>query len=156
MNIERVNALARFMRLMEIHRPEAFDIREWGNDLLLSETMVEEYWFDDEAGMLHCEAPMCLAGWAVYLDKPAWRQLLASGWMTVQGAAKMSLGLTDEQSRRLFMPTLAEILPAAAGVLGYPCKEGTLVGVARVLEELARTGEVDWYQIGAISEVSNG
>ena len=140
MFVEKVNALARFMRLMHVHRPVALNMTTWGNQWLLDLQHQEDYAHDDEAGMLACDTPMCVAGWAVFLDKPAWRSMTAGNYTTsVRYWGQTSLALDDDQALALFMPGSQTVMPE--GVFPYLA---TPLDVAKVLEHLARTGDVDW------------
>ena len=145
MNVDRINALARFLRRMEVQRPDAFNMGEWGNDWLLDdEKLMQRY--DDSTTLLQCETPMCVAGWAVYLDKVAWESFLAESY-TVSHWGRQSLGLDAVMAQRLFIPSHdGDELPPGC----YPY-QATALGAARVLEHLARTGEVDWTQMGVSS-----
>ena len=150
MNVEKINALARFLRRMEVQRPDAFNMGAWGNDWLMDgENLVQSY--DDETNLLQCETPMCIAGWAVYLDKSAWESFL-SGHHTLKHWGRQTLGLDTDQMENLFLPTgyVDGVWALPSGVFPYAASP---LEAARVLEHLARTGEVDWTKM---REVSNG
>ena len=146
MNVDKINKLARFLRRMQVRNPGAFNMGEWGNDWLLDGDMLEQHYDDDQAGMLECTSPMCVAGWAVYLDKTAWESFLG-GNDVISNWARESLGLGVIRGQMLFIPA-ADDMPD--GLYAY---QATPIQAARVLEHLALTGEVDW---AAMVEASDG